>query len=251
MSNRRARLGWGTIGAGLLGVAAYISQMIIGLNMPVWLFVGITAIGTVATASSLVLARRGVLTARKAAETAAAKQRKAMQDVLVPLVAHLGQIVSSGGGNDRKILQQQMKQAILALTTVVMGVEESRTCLLEQVSNCPPGNRELKCLNTLWHGRGDTPTAVFKESEVRGKELFDLMDAGKSIFVADVAELPTSQQPTNNTYRTCIAATVLAGDDRFGMLTIDSPKVGALSKEDVRLVEVLARLLGAALAVKP
>jgi GAF domain-containing protein len=144
-----------------------------------------------------------------------------------------------------------MKQAILALTTVVMAVEDLRTCFLEPVAGRPPGDRQLKCQNTLWHGRSDTPAAVFKESEVRGKELIDLMDAGKSIFVANVNQLPVSQQPTSNTYKTCIAATVLAGDDRFGMLTIDSPKEGALRQDDVRLVEVLARLLGAALAVKP
>jgi GAF domain-containing protein len=69
--------------------------------------------------------------------------------------------------------------------------------------------------------------------------------------VENVDALAPELRPETDSYKTYITATITAaGKDAFGVLCVDAPNPGDLRKEDIRLVEVLARLLGAALAVR-
>ncbi|AEW95645.1 hypothetical protein SCATT_32740 [Streptantibioticus cattleyicolor NRRL 8057 = DSM 46488] len=228
-----------------------MAQMVIGMHMPFWAFVLVTCAGALATLVAIFLAQRGIQTAEEAALAATKNQRKAMQDVLVPLVHHLGEIVSKSTKAERAPLQQQMKQAIVTLAAQLIGSDDTRACLLEPVPGSSAPKRELKCLNGLWGGRSEAPMTVYREDEPLGKELFAMMDARKDTFVPDVHRLPTAFRPVGEGYRTYIAVTVTAaGNDASGVLYVDAMCPGDLSPEDVPLVAVLARLLGAALAVR-
>ncbi|MGY5123176.1 GAF domain-containing protein [Streptomyces nigrescens] len=223
--------------------------MVIGLKMPGWLYTTITALGALAVLAAVVLADRRVTTARQAAAAATRNQRKAFEDVLVPIVNLLGDIVSSDR-TQRPALKQQMKLSIVTLIAQLVGPADTRACFLEEVPNTVPGQREIKCQNHLWSGRGEPPVTTFREQDVRGKELLKLLDEGADIFVPDVDQLHASLRPDSHTYKTYISTAVKVGDASLGVLTVDCLRPGDLTKDDTKLVAVFARLLGAALAVK-
>ncbi|WP_251094530.1 GAF domain-containing protein [Streptomyces sp. Caat 7-52] len=243
-------MGKGMIGAGGLAVLAYVAQMVIGLDMANWLFWTITSIGALATLTTVLMANRRVVTAHQAAEAATKNQRRAFEDVLVPLALNLGQIVSTATAAERRALKQQTKLAIVALTANLIGPSNARACFLEETANRPPGQREIKCHNNLWSGRNGAPVTIFRESDRRGRELLKMMDEGKSLFVPDVDQLPADLKPDSDSYRTYITCPVSAGDTAFGLLTVDCVKPGDLHQDDVTMVEVFARMLGVALAVR-
>ncbi|MEU8570988.1 hypothetical protein AB0C51_22035 [Streptomyces pathocidini] len=217
--------------------------------MPGWLYTTIIIVGTVAVLGAVLLADRRVATARQAAAAATRNQRRAFEDVLVPIVNLLGEIISSDR-MQRRALKQQMKLSVVILTAQMVGPPDARACFLEEVANAAPGQREVKCHNGLWSGRGEPPVTVFREQELRGKELLKLLDEGADVFVPNVDQLPQALRPDSNTYKTYISTAVKVGDTSMGVLSIDCLKPGDLNEDDTKLVAVFARLLGAALAVK-
>ncbi|MFB6438833.1 hypothetical protein ACFCVY_18940 [Streptomyces sp. NPDC056411] len=243
-------MGWGAFSAGTLAVLAYVAQMVIGLGMPTWLFWLIVGIGCLATLATVWLANRRVTTANEAAKAATKNQRRAFEDVLVPLASNLGEIVSSSTKAERVALQQQTKQAIVSLTATLIGPPDARACFLEQVPGTAAGHREVKCRNSLWSGRNVAPVTTFRETDLRGKELLKLLDDGTSTFVEDVDKLPDALKPDSDTYKTYIACAVTVGNESFGILAVDCLRPGDLHKDDVTMVGVFARMLGVALAVK-
>ncbi|MDO0927682.1 GAF domain-containing protein [Streptomyces sp. TG1A-8] len=231
-----------------LAVLAYVAQMVIGLDMAGWLFWTITITGAVATLLTVTLANQRVVTAHQAAEAATRNQRKAFEDVLVPLALNLVQIASTTSSAERRALKQQTKLAIVALTANLIGPSDARACFLEETPDSTPGAREVRCLNNLWSGRGVAPVTTFRESDQRGTELLKLLDDGSSRFVPDVTHLPPALQPDSDHYRTYITCAVKVGNRSFGLLSVDCPRPGDLKQEDVTMVEVFARMLGVALA---
>ncbi|MBZ4020133.1 hypothetical protein CCS38_31240 [Streptomyces purpurogeneiscleroticus] len=221
--------------------------MVIGLDMPAWLYTTITIIGAVSVIAAVLLTKRQVTTARQAAAAATRNQRKAYEDVLVPIVALLDDIVSSTG-SERARLKQQMKLSIVTLVAQLVGNHDTRACLLEEVRDAT-GRRELQCKNHLWSGRGEPPTETFSADDERGRKLLELYDKGQDIFIRDVDELSESLRPDGEKYKTYINASVKVRDRSLGVLTVDSLNRGDLNQDDVSIVAVLARLLGVALAV--
>ncbi|MFF3166798.1 GAF domain-containing protein [Streptomyces sp. NPDC003273] len=241
-------VGKGVVSLGVLAVLAYLAQMIIGLDMADWEFWTITSVGTAATALTVVLANQRVITAHQAAEAATKNQRKAFEDVLVPLALNLVQIASTPNNAERRALKQQTKLAIVALTANLIGPAEARACFLEETPTSTPGAREVRCLNNLWAGRSVAPVTTFKETDQRGRELLKLLDDGASQFVPDVDQLLPPLRPDSDSYKTYITCSVKVGDRSFGLLTVDCPNPGDLQQDDVTMVEVFARMLGVALA---
>lgn len=243
-------MGKGVIAAGGLAVLAYVAQMVIGLGMASWAFWTITSVGAAATLTTILLANRRVVTAHQAAEAATKNQRRAFEDVLVPLALNLDQIVSSADVTERRALKQQTKLAIVSLTANLIGPPNARACFLEETPNRAPGSREIKCQNALWSGRNVAPVTVFRETDRRGRELLKMLDEGTSLFVSNVDELPPDLKPDGDTYKTYITTVVTAGDRAFGLLTVDCLGPGELHQDDVTMVEVFARMLGVALAAR-
>ncbi|MEV6803278.1 hypothetical protein [Streptomyces sp. NPDC051132] len=261
MSSSGLRVGWGTATMGSLSVVTYVAPIVLGLGLklPIWTAMAIMAVGVVATVATVIMsrreataARRDLVTAEQAAKVAAERSRGTMEDVLTVLVHHIGEIVSANSKSARSPLQQQMKQAIVSLTAKLIGPENTRACVLEiDPASAGTGVREMKCLAGLWVGRAEAPRTVFREDQARGASLLKLMDDRKSTFVENVDALAPELRPETDSYKTYITATITAaGKDAFGVLCVDAPSPGDLRKGDVRLVEVLARLLGAALAVR-
>lgn len=243
-------MGWGAVVAAILAVMSYIAQMVIGLTMPRWLYWTIMVVGAIAVLATVCFADRRVVTARQAAAAATRNQRKAFEDVLVPIGNLLGEIVSAGDRSRRAVLKQQMKLSIVTLTAQMVGPNSARACFLEEVQGTLPGQREVKCQDHLWSGRGEPPVTTFREQELRGKELLNLLDAGADVFVEDVDQLPDALKPDSSTYKTYISAAVKVGDSPLGVLAVDCLKPGDLTRDDTKLVAVFALLLGTALAVK-
>ncbi|MFD7247539.1 GAF domain-containing protein [Streptomyces massasporeus] len=243
-------MGKGVIAAGVLAVLAYVAQMVIGLDMAGWAFWTITSVGAVATLTTVLLANRRVATSHQAAEAATKNQRRAFEDVLVPLALNLDHIVSSSDVTERRALKQQTKLAIVSLAANLIGPPDARACFLEETPNRAPGAREIKCQNALWFGRNVAPVTVFRETDRRGRELLKMLDEGTSLFVPDVDQLPHELKPDSDTYRTYITCAVTSGDRAFGLLAVDCLKPGDLHRDDVTMVEVFARMLGVALAAR-
>jgi GAF domain-containing protein len=241
-------MGKSVVAAGGLAVTPYLAQMIVGLGMPTWAFWTTTSVGAAATLLTVWLANRRVGTAAEAAEAATARQRRAFEDALVPLTLNLQQIVSARG-LERTRLQQQVKLAIVSLAANLLGTDRTRACFLE-LSDTTPGQRELRCLNQVWAGGTVPPSTPFRETEPLGRRMLEQLDTGRSVFVEDIGRLRPRLRPQGAPrYRTFISSPVKAGDTSYGILAVDCPEPGDLSKDDVTMVEVFARMLSVALAV--
>ncbi|WP_051087594.1 GAF domain-containing protein [Wenjunlia vitaminophila] len=249
MGSRRWVLSRGTVVAGFLSVLSYTASIVAGLEQPTWLLISVIGAGSLAVVFTIVLSARDVRTAEQAAHQAAAEQRRALQEMLVPLVHTLGEVAARPSARERERLQQRMKSAVVGAARII-GPENTRACLLEIAG--PPGGRVLSCPTGLWFGRQEAPRAVFCEGEPRGDRLLRHMDQRRPLFVPDMELEPPEQRTRSRTYRTCIAAAVApsANHEAFGLLTLDSPEAGDLTEEDIKIVEILGQLLGAALAIK-
>ncbi|WP_448062843.1 GAF domain-containing protein [Cellulomonas hominis] len=102
-------------------------------------------------------------------------------------------------------------------------------------------------------GRGDPPQSVFRRdpTDVEGWPVWESAEADRPRFCRDVqSEPPPGWDVTKvRKYRTFITVPVRSGDDLVGLLTVNAPKPGDLSEDDVGTMWVIAGLVGAAIGI--
>jgi len=76
-----------------------------------------------------------------------------------------------------------------------------------------------------------------------------LLESNQTKFVLDAEkEKIEGWSPTTAEYRTFIAVPVIAGLDKFGLLTLDAPEPGDLQEDDELQMRLFAQLLATGLA---
>jgi hypothetical protein len=80
--------------------------------------------------------------------------------------------------------------------------------------------------------------------------MFRLLGEREASLIRDVdaADL-TVRFPHRRSYQTIIAAAVMAGESRPGILTLDAPQPDSLGQPDLEIMKTLASLLGVGLAL--
>jgi putative methionine-R-sulfoxide reductase with GAF domain len=100
-------------------------------------------------------------------------------------------------------------------------------------------------------GRAKAPQSVFIRGTPAGDHVFKKLENNETIFVPDTsqASLPGWDAKRARDYETFICVPVRGSKKVYGMITVDSPKAGDLTENDVLFVKCIGLLLAAGVAV--
>lgn len=130
------------------------------------------------------------------------------------------------------------KSSILTLVSRILGPQEGvRANLFEVRSTEPP----FEMVANKWGHAGRTPepsSRIFKS----GDTTFELAMKGRSRFVGDVNRLADVENKGNG-YGTFATHPIFAGDDCYGILTVDAVQAHDLELLDEKLLTYYAGLL--------
>ncbi len=168
----------------------------------------------------------------------------AMNDSLDPIVRQIGRLATAGPV-DGDAIREQIGPMVLNSAAELVGHDRVRACWFD-LHPGPP--RELR--PKLHVGRSDAPNTYFVEGTPEGDAAFAMIESNSDMFYPDVArEPPPGWRPREGyDYVTFVSVPIVAGTTAYGMLTVDSLRVGDLGEHHVAMVRLLAGLLADALA---
>lgn len=194
--------------------------------------------------------RRFLRSAQLGAEEARARLRTTFNDVLDPIVLHLGKVAIAEPERQPELRAQAITLVLNSAILLIRdrqhtGDARARACWYELTG---AGPRQLRPSHHI--GRGIAPTTVFVEGVSEGAEVFGALDRGAGRFFEDVGTRPPPgwDNTARRTYKTFITMPVRAESQCYGMLALDSLEPGDLRGDDVPLVRLLAHLLAIGLA---
>lgn len=213
--------------------------------------IGLIAAGAVLTAVAVGLPlrqRHHAANARGDAmhriQAARAAMRIALQDALDPFV-HLMTRLPEAKPADRDRLRGEAIQLAVTTTAALAGAERVRVCFFI-LDTGPPETLRLE----RFAGRAGAPTVVFTEGTTAGDAALRVVHRGSWIYVEDTArQRPRFTWDLEPVFRTLLAGPVATPDSAYGLLTLDALRPGELAQVDLALVQLLAGLLAAALAL--
>lgn len=242
-----------SIGTGIAGGAAYLFQIVVSAELPDWLKWVLTAVGTLLLALSVALPIWEVgekdkerKVALELANNAIAEYDRHMHKILIPLSGLLAEIISGAGDKPAEVLHAQFKQAVIGSALDTLGDADLRASFFEcDVEHEPT---KLTC-STLWKGRDRAPRSEFNADSDAGKEALRVLRSRETKFIDDAEQRrpPGWGEKNQHDYLTYIQAPVYNGERSFGLLCVDAPRPGDLERRDIRMIELLAGLLGCAL----
>lgn len=100
-------------------------------------------------------------------------------------------------------------------------------------------------------GRRERPR-TFRGDTTEGAEVLTFLSSPSpdpELFADTLAEAPPDYRGATDRYRTFIRVSIYANHAVFGMLTLDAPRPGALTIEDVVLVQLVASQMAVAFAI--
>lgn len=191
--------------------------------------------------------RRRYRLAEEARIDARTEMRMALNDALDPIVRLLGRIAAASR-RDREKLRSQAVPFVLNAATEVIGPDRARACWFVLDDTRPVRLRPEACV-----GRAGTERSPFVAGTRRGDDLLRMIEYDEDRFYPDVDEHPPVGWDVTapHDYKTFACVPVVSGDVAYGMITLDAPEPGQLTRDDVRLLRLLAGMLGNALGIDP
>lgn len=189
--------------------------------------------------------RRRFRAAEEARILARTEMRMALNDALDPIVRHLGRIAAANR-RDREALRSQAVPFVLNAATEVIGPDRARACWFILEDGRPRRLRPEVCV-----GRAGSARSEFVEGTRRGDDLLAMIEHDEDRFCPNTDLYPPiGWDPTlPHDYKTFVSVPVISADVAYGMITLDAPEPGNLTRDDARLLRLLAGLLGNALAI--
>jgi len=169
----------------------------------------------------------------------------ALEQGFVPSLEDLTKMVGKPQSNRQRDYQRVIDRASQVLS--ISFPAEVRVVVYRS-TDASTGSRQLAVETHT--GRRGKPKPFTEGDGGRGDAVFEWLEAGAPLFVADLAveQLP-GWQGSGKGYKTFISAPVTVDGVPKGMLTIDAPTPGDLDETDSSLVESLAALVGVAFAL--
>jgi putative methionine-R-sulfoxide reductase with GAF domain len=209
-----------------------------------WLLVvGVACVALTVLAGALKQLRdaRRIAGAEQVAVDAEEALGTALNGAFAPITGYLGELADASSPTGRAIIAGKIRQAVVD-AAVSLTVPGARSAFYRR-------NRDATQLTRdAYAGRSSLPRYTFTAGTPDGDTVLDLVARGDLVFIEDVEADPMITPSDPGTYRSVIAVAVTAGRQRIGMLTVDAPDVGELTRTDVEMVRVLANLLGSGLA---
>jgi GAF domain. len=210
------------------------------------------AIGSIAAAAVVPIvrnSRRESATARadELAVQARAEMRVAINDALSPLISALAELAAARAAADRKTLTERVLTLGVTVAAGLVDAVRARSTLYQ----LDPASTGWRLVPTNNAGRSDQARTVFEEGTDAGDAVRAMVDGDEIVYCRDIRQ----EQPLgwvadpSRSYRTFISVPVTAGDEAFGMLTVNALEPDDLGDEDVSTMRVISAVLGAALAL--
>lgn len=214
---------------------------------PWWTLGAVLASVTAAGVPAYEQIRKEQLRARaeRAAVDAAVAMRVTMNDALDPIVRQLGRVATATTRHEREGLKEAVIPMVLDSAAHLAGTGRVRACLFQLAPGTP---RTL--VPDQYAGRVDDPLEPITEGTAEGDLVFDMIRHNQHLFRPNVSDdpLPEWRIPPPQTYQSFAVVPVAAGHNAFGMLMVDSLERGAITRDDVPLLRLLAGLAAVALA---
>lgn len=241
---------WLTAVLTAVAVAAAAGAFVVGVlaggatgGPRVFLLIGgslLTGLGIVLAAVDAWRRDRARRNAEQIATDAEASLSLTLNGALAPITSYLGQLAVTSNRGAVQALVGQVRQAVVDAAVTLTG-PGGRSAFYAVDSRAPA------LVRYAYAGRAALPRDRFEAGTLDGDFVLDLVQRGDLVFIDDVVGHQIVD-PRTGGYRTLIAVTVTAGRQRYGMLTVDAPNPGDLTRIDVELVRVLSNLLATALS---
>jgi hypothetical protein len=181
--------------------------------------------------------------ARSAADLAVeykARLGLTLGDAVTPLADLLGRI-NLAVDDERARLLGQLRQRVVDAAGELCGPSRARAVYFAA--------QEDVLVPEAWAGRSEYPGIRFVKTDPTGLAAHQLVEGHRRVLVEDARDSPVGAVMSHGSHGgTFLAVAVYAGDNEFGMLTVDAPEAGALSQSDLDIAGALAQILGAGLA---
>lgn len=183
------------------------------------------------------------------AAQARAEKKVEMNDQLAPLAYTLAKIPAAGGLAKRRPAIASFLTKTVATCVSLTDQERSRATFYEVMGE--PGSRVFTPAESS--GRGDPAKSKFRENDgADGEVVWTKAIAGEPTFVEDWRTGPPAHfdvDRTDRKYLTFITVPVLTHEGPVGLLTVNGPSPGDLTRSDVETMQMLADLCAAAIGM--
>ena len=159
--------------------------------------------------------------------------------------------VRSGDSETRLHLYRYFADVMESLTKAI-SAREPRVCLyLVDSAESPDAGDDgavtlVLCGNGV--GRSDPPRSAFDSSSTYGNHLIQRMNDRRALIVENTdnppKDLVSVLDCADKYYKSFIAVPVTYNDHEYGMLMIDSPESGALTKNQQSVAHLFGRFMG-------
>lgn len=187
--------------------------------------------------------------ALRSARAAQEEFKLVVYDQLGPLARELTLFARLGVAGRR----ERMPRTLLAGVGCAAGLANTSRvrATIYRRTKTPEGHESFEPHTTT--GRGDQPQSNFVRgiNSVEGEAVWERAERDLPRYCKNVKRDPPPgwDKAKKRRYKTFITVPVRAGDDLVGLLTVNAPKPGDLTENDVGSMQVMAGLLGAALGM--
>lgn len=213
-----------------------------------WVFLVVALVGCMFSVVVEVVARAYEGLRLKAEQSQAAAQLVAVRDGIQPVAEMLADVQAKPKASRQESVTSTAMQACSGLALIMKSVAGVRAVFYQVSDDQQRLTAEAQC------GRTENTPDPFDRGTPRGDAAFAMLQAGVSVFIADVddsAEVSATlgaYYGTRNSYQTFISAPIIGGQTAHGMLTLDAPRVGDLLESDKHLVAIFANMLAVSFA---
>lgn len=250
---RRWLAGLTTVLSVLPLVAAYVTQVLLGLSLPSWLFGSLLAVGVAATVGSGLVQTTQARRQRRSLDAIEAVRNTlaaALTSYLMPLADIKSRLVNAENEADVRACKAELIRATIGSANADLFPKGTRCCYFELSGG---GRQSRKLASKAYSGRSDKFECEFKENEgVSGPYIFNkIIDPQSSELRGELTKEEFHEWKEGLGFRSGIACAVFSGNTTFGMLAWDAPEVDALDQTHEKIAQLLAQDLGTMLAIKP
>lgn len=192
-----------------------------------------------------------VLELNERLETVRSDMRVRMNDVLDPVVETLAGLAAATKA-DRPAKLQALNSQALTAATLMIGPSRTRACLFE-LRTVKENGQEVRALAPNGStGRSGKPRTTFYEGTEAGDDVIRMLERDEYLFCPDTDKYPpTGWDPSKERdYKTFISMTARVGTEVIGMLTVDAPEPGDLTRGEAKFLRVLATLIAAGAMIR-
>jgi hypothetical protein len=187
---------------------------------------------------------------KKSEVTGRARAQSQITETVNPILRNIARRTSQKRQNLGDQITSMAVQAAANMFAPDAG--RTRSCYYELEAGADDNAPKRLTLVTHVGREEDTPLGVFDGSNDRGQAAIELVETDNYLLCENVEKSPPKGWSNDGdaTYKTFISAGVVALPTAYGMLTVDAPKPGDLTRYDAAVLRSLACLIALARTIE-